>query len=56
MRVQAMQVRKGLFGRAGQVKWTHLAAEDTTRKKDDTWGADPSLRGKGAGKGCARGC
>ena len=35
---QAMQVRKGTFGRAGQVKWTHLAAEDTSRK-DDIWAA-----------------
>jgi microfibrillar-associated protein 1 len=45
---KAMQVRKGVFGRAGQVKWTHLSAEDTTRKKDDDWGQDPSLRGKRA--------
>jgi microfibrillar-associated protein 1 len=48
---QAMQVKKGLFGRAGQVKWTHLAAEDTSRKRDDTWGQDPSMRDK-----CACGC
>jgi microfibrillar-associated protein 1 len=45
---KAMQVRKGLFGRAGQVKWTHLSAEDTTRKKDDEWGRDPAMRNKGA--------
>ena len=32
-----MQVRKGKFGRTGQTKWTHLAAEDTSaaRLKDD---------------------
>ena len=41
-----MQVRKGTFGRAGQVKWTHLSAEDTSRKRDDAYGTDPSLRDK----------
>ena len=50
---KAMQVRKGVFGRAGQVKWTHLSAEDTTRKKDDNWGQDPSMRDKRA---CPRRC
>ena len=45
-RLQAMQVRKGTFGRAGQVKWTHLSAEDTSRKRDDAYGTDPSLRDK----------
>jgi hypothetical protein len=49
---KAMQVRKGVFGRAGQVKWTHLSAEDTTRKKDDEWGRDPAMRNKGACPAC----
>jgi len=41
-----MQVRKGLFGRAGQTKWTHLGAEDTSTK-DDAWAkAAASTRAK----------
>jgi len=35
-----MQVKKGMFGRAGQTKWTHLADADTTAKRgDDLWAA-----------------
>ena len=40
-----MQVKKGLFGRAGQVKWTHLAAEDTSTK-DDAWAHASAARAK----------
>ena len=36
---KAMQVRKGVFGRAGQSKWTHLADQDTSKKGDDLWAA-----------------
>jgi microfibrillar-associated protein 1 len=34
---QAMQLRKGQFGRTGQTKWTHLSAEDTTQFDDNPW-------------------
>ena len=32
----AMQVRKGTFGMRGNTKWTHLANEDTSIRKDET--------------------
>lgn len=32
-----MQVKAGKFGRSGQTKWKHLAAEDTSRPVDDPW-------------------
>ncbi|GFE54552.1 micro-fibrillar-associated 1 C-terminus containing protein, putative [Babesia ovis] len=38
---KSMQVRRGLYGKMGQVKHTHLTAEDTTRF-DMPWSNDPA--------------